>query len=121
MSPGYSHLCGCGRHMVKQNAVVDVQALMGDATDNVPGAPGIGRATAAKLINRWGSLNALMISALTGYRDHVLTPRIAAIILSNWKQIQVSRQLVTLCDRVPVHEVIGRDEDPVATRSRSGA
>ena len=40
--------------------VIDVQALAGDSTDNVPGAPGIGVKTAAQLIGEYGSLDALL-------------------------------------------------------------
>lgn len=79
-----------------QQKVIDVMALIGDASDNVPGAPGIGKVIAAKLINRWGSLDAVMISAMTGYTDHILTPRIARIIVQNWAQISMSRELVRL-------------------------
>ena len=79
-----------------QQKVIDVMALIGDASDNVPGAPGIGKITAGRLIERWGSLDAVMISAMTGYTDRVLTPRIAKIIVDNWKQIVMSRELVRL-------------------------
>src|SRR3546814_18609567 len=40
--------------------LVDVQALAGDATDNVPGVPGIGIKTAAELINTYGDLDTLL-------------------------------------------------------------
>ena len=43
--------------------VVDVQALAGDSTDNVPGVPGIGVKTAAELINTYGDLDTLLASA----------------------------------------------------------
>ena len=43
--------------------VVDVQALAGDSTDNVPGAPGIGVKTAAQLINEYGDLETLLARA----------------------------------------------------------
>ena len=43
--------------------VVDVQALAGDSTDNVPGAPGIGVKTAAQLINEYGDLDTLLARA----------------------------------------------------------
>ena len=45
---------------VAPEKVVDVQALAGDSTDNVPGAPGIGIKTAAQLINEYGSLETLL-------------------------------------------------------------
>ncbi|MGB0910372.1 MAG: 5'-3' exonuclease, partial [Nitrospirales bacterium] len=43
--------------------VVDVQALAGDSTDNVPGVPGIGIKTAAQLINEYGELDTLLARA----------------------------------------------------------
>ena len=43
--------------------VIDVQALAGDSTDNVPGAPGIGVKTAAELINEYGDLETLLARA----------------------------------------------------------
>ena len=43
--------------------VVDVQALAGDSTDNVPGVPGIGIKTAAELINQYGDLDTLLARA----------------------------------------------------------
>ena len=48
---------------VPPDKVIDVQALAGDSTDNVPGAPGIGVKTAALLINEYGSLDALLARA----------------------------------------------------------
>ena len=48
---------------VKPEKVVDVQALAGDSTDNVPGVPGIGVKTAAELINEYGNLENLLKNA----------------------------------------------------------
>ncbi len=45
---------------VAPNRVVDVQALAGDSTDNIPGVPGIGIKTAAQLINEYGDLESLL-------------------------------------------------------------
>ena len=52
---------------VPPERVGDVLALMGDSIDNVPGVAGIGPKTAAELINRFGSLEALL--AARGRRD----------------------------------------------------
>lgn len=79
-----------------QARVIDTMALIGDASDNVPGAPGIGKVTAAKIINRWGSLDAALLSAATGWRDHVMTARIANILVQHREQIFMSRELVRL-------------------------
>ncbi|MGB1920009.1 MAG: 5'-3' exonuclease, partial [Candidatus Puniceispirillaceae bacterium] len=51
------------RFGVLPEKVVDVQALAGDSTDNVPGVPGIGIKTAAELINLYGDLETLLASA----------------------------------------------------------
>ena len=45
---------------VTPDKVIDVQALAGDSTDNVPGVPGIGVKTAALLINEYGDLDTLL-------------------------------------------------------------
>ena len=47
---------------VSPNKVIDVQALAGDTSDNIPGAPGIGIKTAADLINQFGDLDRLLKS-----------------------------------------------------------
>ena len=51
------------RFGVTPDKVVDVQALAGDSTDNVPGVPGIGVKTAAELINSYGDLDTLLARA----------------------------------------------------------
>jgi DNA polymerase I len=79
-----------------QQKVIDVMALTGDAVDNVPGVPGIGPKTAAKLINRWGSLDAVLISALSGYTDEIMRPRIARLLVDHWIAALNSRELVRL-------------------------
>ena len=49
---------------VKSDKVIDVQALAGDSSDNVPGVPGIGVKTAAELINKYGNLEKLLSKAM---------------------------------------------------------
>ena len=84
---------------VGPDKVVDVQALAGDSTDNVPGAPGIGLKTAAQLILEYGDLETLLARAAEikqpKRRDMLTNPDIV-------KLIRVSKQLVTLDRDVPV-------------------
>ncbi len=73
--------------------VVDVLALMGDASDNIPGVPGIGEKTATKLIGQYGSLENLLahLSELAG--------RVRQTLEANQAQALLSRRLATIiCD-----------------------
>jgi DNA polymerase-1 len=79
--------------------VVDIQALAGDSTDNVPGAPGIGVKTAAQLIGEYGDLDTLLERAgeiKQPKRRETLTDPEAV------KLIRLSKQLVTLVRDVEV-------------------
>lgn len=76
--------------------LIDVFALSGDASDNIPGAPGIGPKTAAKLIRENGSLDAL----LDGLGAAKLTPRQRDILAGNREQILLSRDLFRIDDEV---------------------
>ena len=79
---------------VGPDRVVDVQALAGDAVDNVPGAPGIGIKTAALLIQEYGDLETLLDRA-----DEIKQPKRRQTLIENAEQIRISRRLVTLdCD-----------------------
>ncbi|MEM1011983.1 MAG: DNA polymerase I, partial [Planctomycetota bacterium] len=79
----------------KPEQAVDVQALMGDNVDNVPGIPGIGEKTAAKLINKFGSAEAVVENA------DKLTPKQSENVRNHGlEKVAVSKQLVTLKDDV---------------------
>ena len=84
---------------VAPNRVVDVQALAGDSTDNVPGAPGIGVKTAAQLINEYGDLETLLKRAgeikQPKRRETLTNPQVVELV-------RVSRELVNLCTDVEV-------------------
>jgi DNA polymerase I len=79
--------------------VVDIQALAGDSTDNVPGAPGIGVKTAAQLIGEYGDLETLLARA-----GEIKQPkrREALTDPQNVERIRISKQLVTLVRDVAV-------------------
>ena len=79
--------------------VVDVQALAGDSTDNVPGAPGIGLKTAAQLITEYGDLETLLARA-----GEIKQPKRRDVLTNpeTVKLIRVSKHLVTLDRDVPV-------------------
>ncbi|HXU65177.1 MAG TPA: DNA polymerase I [Polyangia bacterium] len=85
---------------VGPDQVGDVLALMGDSIDNVPGVVGIGPKTAAELINKFGSLGALLdrIAEVKGKRG--------ASIAEAREAILVSRELVRLRDDVPLPKTL---------------
>ena len=84
---------------VPPDKVIDVQALAGDSTDNVPGAPGIGIKTAAQLIRDYGDLDTLLARAgeikQPKRRETLTNPDVVELV-------RVSRKLVALCDDVEV-------------------
>jgi DNA polymerase-1 len=84
---------------VTPDKVIDVQSLIGDSVDNVPGAPGVGPKTAAELIGLFGSLDAILERA-----GEIKQPKRREAIQNNVAQIKMSRDLVTLKDDVAVTE-----------------
>ncbi|MFV0280863.1 MAG: DNA polymerase I [Rhodoblastus sp.] len=84
---------------VGPDRVVDVQALAGDSTDNVPGARGIGVKTAAQLINEYGSLDELLARAgeikQPKRRETLTDPQSVELI-------RLSRELVKLVSDAPL-------------------
>ena len=86
---------------VYPDKVVDVQALAGDSTDNIPGIPGIGLKTAAELINQFGSLEEVLTHA-----PEIKQNKRRETLMNNTEQARISLQLVTLKDDVPVEHDI---------------
>jgi len=85
------------KYGVSPQAFIDVKALMGDTSDNVPGVPGIGEVTATKIIAAYGSLDA----ALENVSE--IKPKKAAENLSEFKDLAlVSKMLVTIVQDAPV-------------------
>lgn len=76
---------------VKPHQVIDVQSLMGDSSDNVPGVPGIGPKKASELINQFGSLDNLYANL-----DMVQNERIRGLLRDNREMAYISKRLVTL-------------------------
>jgi DNA polymerase-1 len=76
--------------------VIDILALMGDASDNIPGAPGVGPKTAMKLISEYGSVEELFKNT------DKLKGKLKEIIENNREQIEISKKLATIVLDVPV-------------------
>jgi DNA polymerase-1 len=105
----------CRRYGVPPEGIVDLLTLMGDTADNVPGVPGVGPKTAAKWLNEYGSLDALIahadeIKGKVGERLREHLPRLA-----------LSRRLVRLDDAVnlglDVTDLVPGSPDPARLRA----
>ncbi len=89
--------------------VVDVQALAGDSTDNVPGVPGIGIKTAAELINQYGELDILLARA-----SEIKQKKRRENLLEFADKARLSRELVRLRTDVPLEVPLEKlDRRPV--------
>lgn len=83
--------------------VIDVLGLWGDASDNIPGAPGIGEKTAKKLIKDFGSIESLLL------QTDKLSGKLKENLVQFKEQILLSKKLVTIYTSVPLNI----DEDAV--------
>lgn len=96
---------------VPPEKVVDVQALAGDSTDNVPGVPGIGIKTAAQLIEEYGDLETLLARAA-----EIKQNKRRENLIEFADQARISRRLVELDNNVPIDEPLEamsvREPDP---------
>jgi DNA polymerase I len=86
---------------VTPDKVVDVQALCGDSTDNVPGVPGIGVKTGAELINTYGDLETLLARA-----SEIKQNKRRETLIENAELARISKKLVTLDQNVPIKETL---------------
>jgi DNA polymerase I len=93
---------------VTPDKVVDVQALCGDSTDNVPGVPGIGVKTGAELINTYGDLETLLARA-----SEIKQNKRRETLVENAELARISKKLVTLDQNVSIKETL--DEFAVDT------
>ena len=84
---------------VKPEQIIDVQALAGDTSDNVPGVPGIGIKTAAELINTFGTLEELLKNA-----NKIKQNKRRETLIENKDKAIISKELVTLKKDVPVKD-----------------
>jgi len=76
---------------------IDIKALMGDASDNIPGAPGIGEKTASAIIQKYKSIE-------NAYANiEAITPKKAKTSLAeNYEQVQLSKVLATIDTAAPI-------------------
>ena len=86
------------KYGVPSSVFVDVKALMGDSSDNIPGVPGIGEKTALKLIADYGSLDGVYEQLPTAKH----TPSVRAKLENGRESAYLSQELARICRTVPL-------------------
>lgn len=89
------------RFGIRPDQMADFKALKGDASDNIPGVPGVGDKTAAKLIKRFGS-----IESLYERLDEVEEQRIKGLLETAREQAVLSKMLATIVTDVPIEYTV---------------
>jgi DNA polymerase-1 len=85
------------RFGVLPDRVVEIMGLMGDASDNIPGVPGIGEKTAETLIKQYGTIENLLAHA-----QEITKPKLRQSLMDNAHLARLSRELARLHDDVPI-------------------
>ena len=85
------------RFGLRPDQMVDYKALKGDPTDNIPGVPGVGEKTAAKLIREFGSLDDMFARI-----DEVTPEKLRDKLREHFDQIQMGRELSRIVCDLPV-------------------
>ncbi len=86
------------KYGVRPDQFVDVKALMGDSSDNIPGVPGIGEKTALKLISEFGSLDGIYEQLETAKH----TPSVKKKLTEGKDSAYMSQTLARICREVPL-------------------
>ena len=104
------------KYGVTPGKMLDVKALMGDSSDNIPGVPGIGEKTALGLIQEYGTLDGLYENL-----DKITKPALHKKLEEFKDQAYMSRDLAEICRRVPldisISEMGTEGSDPVALKA----
>ncbi len=82
---------------VPPERVVDYLALIGDSSDNIPGAPGIGPKTAIQLIDQYGSVESILTQA-----SAITSKRARESLIANASDVRLSHELVTIRTDLPI-------------------
>lgn len=95
----HEHFCPTSlfeQRQITPEQVIDIKALQGDASDCIPGCPGVGEKTAHKWIREFGSLDGLYENL------HQLTPKMQEKLIANRELVYLSKKLATIMCDAPV-------------------
>ena len=79
------------RYGIRPEGYVDVAALRGDTSDNLPGVPGVGDKTAAKLVNAWGD-----VDGVYAHIDDIGGKKVPAMLVEHEDRVRLNRQVMRL-------------------------
>ncbi|KGX93390.1 DNA polymerase I [Pontibacillus halophilus JSM 076056 = DSM 19796] len=82
---------------VRTDQFIDLKALMGDSSDNIPGVPGVGEKTAVKLLTQFGNLDSIYDNL-----DQVSGKKLKEKLETNKEEAYMSQQLVTIEVAAPI-------------------
>ncbi|MFS0574884.1 DNA polymerase I [Sporosarcina sp. 179-K 3D1 HS] len=107
------------KYGIEPHQIIDMKGLMGDASDNIPGVPGVGEKTALKLLKEYGSVEKLYESI-----DQITAKKLKENLTENEAQAFMSKELATIETAAPITVDInditytGPDMDEVTTLYR---
>src|SRR4029078_4553549 len=99
------------RFGLRRDQMVDYKALKGAPTDNIPGVPGVGEKTAAKLIREFGSLDEMFTRI-----DEVTPEKLRDKLREHFDQIQMGRELSRIIRDLPIQIDLKAGRVSVAAR-----
>jgi len=85
------------KYGVTPEHIADLKGLVGDPSDNIPGIPGVGKKTAAKLIQQFGT-----VEEIYAHLDEVSPPKLQALLRQHEETARQSKELATIVTGVPV-------------------
>mgnify|MGYP004539224059 FL=1 len=83
---------------------IDLKALMGDTSDNIPGVPGLGPKSAEWIITKYHTIEAAHEAALAGDPEFKVPrkPKAAQMLIDEWESAALSKTLATICIDAPI-------------------
>jgi DNA polymerase-1 len=84
------------KHSVIPGYIADLKALSGDSSDNIPGIAGVGPVRAAKLINKYGTTENIIKSAIDNDKDWPLGERLRKLVVDEKDNIKLYKELTTI-------------------------
>ncbi|MEW5838126.1 MAG: 5'-3' exonuclease H3TH domain-containing protein [Pseudomonadota bacterium] len=100
---------------VPPSLIADLLAITGDAVDNIPGVPGIGRTTAARMLKKWGSLDGVLENLhAIGAQKFRGAPRAQKLMLEHEETVRLARRLTGIVCDLPLGDEVRTHWTPPA-------